>query len=471
MPSAPTSSGPDIKSDPIKIPLSSDDSSMKPLTSTVTEAKERNQTASDGAGGGSGSAPPGGGGGSGGAGGGGDDGGKGPDKDKNEGDGKNAKPATTAIATKPTATAAAAAATAAAAAATKAKPSRLLDQIFTKFLDNVNAGKAVADFGPGLVLAIPVLMGIAMVSGMELMPAERLREIDHELDTLTYQIDAERGHLEQEITVEASANLRLSESTTIPAEPDRNEETAATAEDRTSTRPPLDLHETERHAVFRIAELDRDIAKNQRAQRTDFDATNLDELESLIALKSSLTIHQLRLVELRSAYQEKLTLRKKTASLLSNMDFWENNLAAIAGLTVVLGVILSQVNRLLFFEGLFSMFLNRNPWLREQTLKSRRSISVTSGTQAQHQGLISGYYRYAEASINMAVAIFSVGMVYPFYADRLVGAFNETTSLMFTLCSMISLALTLSSFVSFRNYRWKAAVLFAQQNTPTSPKS
>lgn len=335
-----------------------------------------------------------------------------------------------------------------------ATPAPLFSQILNRFLDNVNAGKAVADFGPGLVLAVPAMMLMALVADFELMPAERLKEMDCRITSLTGEISDQRRQLEWEIEIGLTTGLPP-----LPAlAKTESGETIPPA--RTADCDFLAHREAEQHAAFHLAWIDRKIASLEREQQQGFDATRGEELVKWSELKHTLQTRLDALSALSSKGSTELAEKRQLTSFSANIGEWDKNLAAIAGLTVVLGVILSQVNRLVFFEGLFSALLR----LTDETITAdskaeRRAAPGSPQKQEQKQDLVSGYYRYAEGSINMSVAVLCFGLVLPYYVrDRLAGDVGSTPVAMIVL----ALLLAISSYVSYRNFRRKTAALFTR---------
>lgn len=150
-----------------------------------------------------------------------------------------------------------------------------------------------------------------------------------------------------------------------------------------------------------------------------------------------------QLVEQLEARLRELTNEERDAgSLEFNIRTLSDHLFALLAFSVVFGVVLSQVSRLLFINGLYDRL----------TEKTATPVDVV--LRKEYDELKTNYLRYVEGSINMVPPVLMFGLVFPRYANSRLG--TDVSGVLWALAGLVlSALLVLSGYMTYRSYRQK----------------
>ncbi len=322
-----------------------------------------------------------------------------------------------------------------------------LSSMMKQFLDNVNAGKLVTDVGPGLALTVPLLMLVAVLTATDLVPAQQVPHLRKNYIEVYTGVRREVEKLDAILATDPRQNdayaamaavARLSRKPASPPRVAPSNEPKSTDESEVHPRAPLPdaWDETERDASAALALLAADLATSRRFLNADPTPGTFVRIELLAANQklietklAQLKAQRAQLAEIRKTYDE-------ATSVTKNLEIWESNIALVAGAAVVLGVIISQAARLIFFEFLFVLIAGaQRIWRRFWAPAPDRPALITADTNADkqramtallkqrspafaaaYQDLVTNHLRYAEGAVNMAVPVLLFGCVYPEFA-------------------------------------------------------
>lgn len=267
-----------------------------------------------------------------------------------------------------------------------------MSEVLRRVLDNANLGKAIADVGPGFALSVPLLMLIALATGISVAPADRLKTLDS-------QIQAAR---EEVLTARAGFKDLLA-----PVFPD-----VAMACDAGSDTAAVKADRCYALAVRTIAGLGADVEAHAAAMKDPVkNRADVDRLLPLRQANDRLLAHK----ETHDAAVARLqTLENQRAdaeSLQFNLITFTDNLAAFIAFAVVLGILLSQLAHLALVDLLYS----RSPAVIDA---EATPITIAQLMSKQDDELVKNYFRYTEGAINMIIPVLLWGLIFPPYATE-----------------------------------------------------
>jgi hypothetical protein len=285
-----------------------------------------------------------------------------------------------------------------------------IPDVISKLLDNANVGKFVTDVGAGLALAVSLLMIFGLSTGITVAPLSTA-------DELRQQQAAQR-------------QLELEGEKAFCKEPNATEALA---------------HRCYLEGVRRIARLNasieairQQIAADQRGNKTSA-PTLIKSQEELQSESDDLSVRQ-AVVEERAAVLATLNNQFSDAnSFAFNARTIGENISALLALSVILGVIVSQVSRYVFIDNIFDRALKPPP------------TPLVVVADKEYDDLRTNYLRYVEGAINMIPPILLFGFVFPkFSAIELQQDVSAVT--WGGAAVVISIVLGLVAFNTYKSY-------------------
>lgn len=340
--------------------------------------------------------------------------------------------------------------------------------LLKKLLDNANAGKVVTDVGPGLFLTVPILM---------------LASILTDAPTRTSELNEIETHIK---TTQANTLKYIRNSLDIIPSPYKALLPKPQIIDQENT---LDQYQ---YIVVVDSLLELAIIREKEKSDNADPESNL----KLEIIKKTIEKYLKDIDSLKTSLDNK----KTNSQLSSILDDWEKSIISIFGISVILGIILSQVNRLVFFKFLYKIIYKgmqkikrKQSQVSELTEKDLKGVSedpsalapyllakraakkVTSTTSkasaapkkddkapASDDGPVQRYYRYAEGSVNMAFPVLAFGYIYSDYAKhagfRQIPGLEKNETVLY-IAIAISVLLILSGFVTYFEYLKAKAAL------------
>ena len=303
-----------------------------------------------------------------------------------------------------------------------------LPDILDKLLDNANAGKAVTHVGAGLALAVPLLMLVNLGSNLSVLPADRTREL-------------------AALRAEAVTDLEAQRRALRPLLAKVGTESAADVTDQAlygwATREIARLS-------ARVETIDSTVKAfmaHQPVPKQDI-AMAIDQKAGLAAQLDPL-VSQKDLVD--TAAERVQTLDNQLADAHSfsvNLEVFTNNLSAVMAFAVVLGVVLSQVSRLVFVNLIYDR------WISRTRISSSAAIKAGLVTRESHDELVRDYYRYVEGCINMVGPVLMFALIFPMYAQARLSGISTFYLLAIGMTSLLAAAaLAVGGFFTYREYR------------------
>jgi hypothetical protein len=275
-----------------------------------------------------------------------------------------------------------------------------MSDVLRRLLDNANLGKAVADVGPGLALSVPLLMLIALMTGMSVLPADRLKTLDSQIQAAREEVLAARAGFKDLLSAVVAAD--------VAASCDAGSETAALKANRCYAQ-----------ALRTIADLGADVEAHAAAMKEPAKyKAELDRLtpirkanDRLLAHKES---HDAAVARLQTLENQKIDAE----SLQYNLITFTDNLSAFIAFAVILGILLSQLTHWAIVELTYKR-------ARAVIDAEKTPISIAQILSRQDEELVTNYFRYTEGAINMIVPVLLLGFIFPAYAtERLPYAVN-----------------------------------------------
>src|SRR5687768_5691468 len=212
--------------------------------------------------------------------------------------------------------------------------------IIEKLLDNANVGKVVTHVGAGLALAVPLLMLVNLSSGLSILPADSAKALTAQHKEASDNLARARGDLRPLL-----ASLQ----------PD-----AATA-----SVPESALYGWASREIARLTALMETYDGTLKALMAE---RPFQRQEVAIAIKEkSAVAAQLDPLVAQKEIVDVATERLRTAenqladahSYSANLEVFTNNISAVMAFAVVLGVVLSQVSRLVFVNLIYDKRIKR----------------------------------------------------------------------------------------------------------------
>lgn len=322
-------------------------------------------------------------------------------------------------------------------------PTSMTD-VLRRVVDNANLGKVVTDVGPGFALSVPILMLLALWTGVSVMPADRLKRLDADIET------ARRAVWE----VKAGFGSLLTEVPGLQAAcPPGTDEAAAERCYALAARTIAGLG-TEVEA-YTAAMKDRDKNRQEIEQRL---APFKRASDRLLAQKEVLEANVARLQSLEN-------MRADAESLEFNLVTFTANTAAFIAFAVVLGILVSQISHYLLIDVVYARF-------PAVIAAEKPPISIAQLLSKQDEELVTHYFRYTEGAINMIVPVILVGFVFPLYArQRLSYDISFGWSVLLTAALAVILAISgYKTYLSFVKKRKALAEAVAANQVVLVPK-
>ena len=267
-----------------------------------------------------------------------------------------------------------------------------MSEVLRRLLDNVNLGKAVADVGPGFALSVPLLMLIALTTGISVVPADRLKTLDS-------QIQAARADV---LTARVGFKDLLADVSADTARAcDTGGDTDAVKADRCYAQ-----------ALRTIAGLGADVEAHAAAMKDS--VKNKAEVDRLMPLRQAndrLLAHKESHDAAVARLQTLENQRSDAESLQFNLITFTDNIAAFIAFAVVLGILLSQLAHL----GLIDLAYAKTAAVVEA---EKTPITIAQILSRQDEELVKNYFRYTEGAINMIVPVLLSGFIFPTYATE-----------------------------------------------------
>jgi hypothetical protein len=267
-----------------------------------------------------------------------------------------------------------------------------MSEVLRRLLDNANLGKAIADVGPGFALSVPLLMLIALTTGISVVPADRLKTLDSQILAARAEVLTARAGFKDLL---AGVSADLAEAC------DAGGDTAAVKAERCYAL-----------ALRTIAGLGADVEAHAAAMKDP--VKNKPDVDRLVPLRQAndrLLAHK----ELHDAAVARLqTLenqRTDAESLQFNLVTFTDNIAAFIAFAVVLGILLSQLAHV----GLVDLAYAKTPAV---IAAEATPITIAQILSKQDEELVKNYFRYTEGAINMIVPVLLWGFIFPTYATE-----------------------------------------------------
>lgn len=279
----------------------------------------------------------------------------------------------------------------------------------TKITDFVNLGKILVDAGPGFILALALYIGLGTALGLPLMPV-------HGYDAVEAKLLSELKVLRQ--------NQEGLEVAALDAEQSRDATAAAVAgaeAELARTRTSPLGGRAERRLAGELQRLHGDLREKHRTAKT---------LDRKVRLGSEAVAETVAaLAEVRKAQV------KSVADLLSRVL---EHLIALSLVGYVLGTLLSPINRWVFLDA-------RGSDPAGNALEGRpSSYFVGKGvvSQTELDGLVTAYYRFAEASANMILPILALALAVAIDRGTPWASMSTVSGVLLVLGFVVFLAIT-----------------------------
>lgn len=316
-------------------------------------------------------------------------------------------------------------------------------EILDRLLDNANLGKVVTDVGSGFALSISILMLTGLWTGISIVPADQVRQLNSEIKTIESELQKEKVDLRP--LLEEAAQL----GTMRPLEKIYDPEVLYSLARRQIA-----------HLSARIAVLDARI--DAVVKGAGAAGKSLEELSLEKANLASLNDRLVTQRETSDDWGEQLrTLRNRlqdAQALGNNVEVFTNNVSAVLAFGVVFGIVLSQISRLVFVTWIYDRLLKRDP--RKNSLT--KYIKEGKVKKEDHDALVTHYYRYVEGSTNMILPVLAFGLVFPSFANQHLVLLNPVSPWLIGVVALVLAApLASSGFYTYRRFRQKEDELLA----------
>lgn len=311
-----------------------------------------------------------------------------------------------------------------------------------KFLDNASVGKAVTDVGAGFALAFSCVLAVGLITGVSVIPADQIRTLTMELDRQNVVLRQQKFDLRNALAESAKV---IGTADSAPDDPD--------ALYRLGQRRIALLAAYITAADERITRLSaqpnvpRSVYETDVAEKAKYAGVH----DQLVSQKEIVDEQQQRVTTLENRLTD-------SRSLTANLETFTNNISAVLVFSVILGVVLSQVNRLLIISAVYDRLLSDGTNTFE-----RKSAVARSVNKDEYEYLVSNYYRYVEGSINMFWPVIAFGVVVPrFINAKLVSVSAAWHWISFLGCVVIASLLSVSGFFTYKVFREREKQLAAQ---------
>ena len=303
-----------------------------------------------------------------------------------------------------------------------------LPDIIEKLLDNANAGKVVTHVGAGLALAVPLLMLVNLGSNLSVLPADRTKELSVLRDAAVQDLEAQRRALRPLLeTVGTEAAAFVSDPALYGWATREIARLSARVETIDSTIKAFLAHQP--------------LPKQEIAAAIDQKAAIAAELDPLVSQKDLVDTAAERLQTIDNQLAD-------AHSFSTNLEVFTNNISAVMAFAVVLGVVLSQVSRLVFVNLIFDRRLSRTK------ITSSAAIKAGLVTKEAHDELVRDYYRYVEGCINMVGPVLMFAVIFPLYASTRLAGISTGYLMAIGITALLSaIALAVGGYFTYQEYR------------------
>jgi hypothetical protein len=303
-----------------------------------------------------------------------------------------------------------------------------IPDIIDRLLDNANAGKVVTHVGAGLALAVPLLMLVNLASNLSVLPADRTKELSGLRDRAVQDLEAQRRALRPLLAaVGTEAQAAVTDEALYGWATREIARLSARVETIDSTVKAFMAHQP--------------LPKQEIASAIDQKAGIAAHLDPLVSQKDLVDTADERLQTIDNQLAD-------AHSFAANLEVFTNNISAVMAFAVVLGVVLSQVSRLVFVNLIYDRRISRTK------ISSSAAIKAGLVTKEAHDELVRDYYRYVEGCINMVGPVLMFALLFPLYAHaRLAGISNGYLVAIGVTALLSAVALAVGGFFTYREYR------------------
>ncbi len=238
-----------------------------------------------------------------------------------------------------------------------------MKELLTKLIDNFNLGKFVSDLISGSVLAFALLLLVALATGVRVFPAEDLPRLKTQLS------------LKQAAQARQALHLRLA--------------LVAFTKKEAGTPEPSDVDALEEAARTAIA-----ASTGKDSQSPYLSRLNAD-LTGLAAIRSDLQQLEGRLAN--------------ATTVAGNLTLDSASVGVFLAVSLICGVVISQVARIAFIRFAYLVFLRRDERPGGEALLRLDSDDL----RKTNDYIVTYYYRYAEAGANLTLPLLLVAFVGP----------------------------------------------------------
>lgn len=336
-------------------------------------------------------------------------------------------------------------------------------ELIRKFMDNINLGKFVTDVIPGMLLTMALVLVVGKIGDLSIFPADQADEIDAKHTGIETRI-AHETDIIRTLLQEAGRDAPLS---------------VKKLDDSLELYSRL-LHDVEVFNVHaealkvQIETLSKLPANELKPRRPELESL-IKEREDLLLKANQFKAHKtiMDTLEVRKLRYENKIAEQRTLS--NNVEVFNKSFSALLIFGIALGLMLSQINRLLFIDLFFNWVYSRRRGgrkKRDDTARAAAFASILSDDIAKemYDRIISQSYRYVEGSLNMALPLVAIIVALTFY-------FKESVPLdpmvMVGLSLVIAVLLYLMAYRNYMSFRTKEQELISlirvRTQTTSSP--
>jgi hypothetical protein len=310
--------------------------------------------------------------------------------------------------------------------------------IVDKLLDNANAGKVVTHVMPGLALSVPLIMAINLGTNLSVLPADRAKALSEEHRQTVSALEAEQDALRPvlaQATGDRGEQLKSVSSGALYGLAER--EIAGL----TARLEVIDGN-------IKALQADRPLPRAEITKALEEKAQVASVLDPLVAQRDLVNTARERVTTAQNQVND-------AASFAANIEVFTNNMSAVLAFAVILGVVLSQVSRLIFVNWWYDRRLERT-----STGPVVAAMKEGSPQKEVLDELVKDYYRYVEGSINMVAPTALFGIVFPLYARARLTDIDPTFLLAVSVCSVVAaVGLAIGGYYTYAEYRKRVTEL------------
>jgi hypothetical protein len=344
-------------------------------------------------------------------------------------------------------------------------------EMLNKLFDNANAGVAVTHVGTGFALSVPLLMMVSLATGVSVLPADAGYDLRREMGAARYEVLQAKLALAAPLApvLERSCGCSTGKASGECAKACQLLDSVHKV-DKIRRREGEDINKdldelytlARQHLAALGAELE---VVSSQVQNELKSGRGGPELKNLLASKLTLTrlndplLAQRDAVDAARERQKTVENELKDANTFSvNLEMLTNKITAVMAFSVVIGVVLSQLSRLIFMHWLFDTLLRlRRARTHVQALAAPPAGKTKEELQKTRDELISGYYRYAEGCVNMIAPVLLFGIVFPVYAHKNLEVAETWLWILRLACYGGAALLLCAGYITYKDYRKKLA--------------